>query len=160
MMEQRLHLDIRGSLMRSYYTLSGEAGLEERFSPVFEPGLLPNSSPAKCPSWLTQEDIDFFEAEFRRTGFTGPLNYYRNMDRNWNMTPFLDGAKIIQSTLFIAGDKDPVMDFLSSEFEALEANIPNLTKKVVLKGVGHWTQQEDPAEVNRLLIEFLAQTYN
>jgi pimeloyl-ACP methyl ester carboxylesterase len=40
-------------------------------------------------------------------------------------------------------------------FEALERNVPRLTKKVLLPGAGHWIQQERPDEVNRLLLEFL-----
>jgi pimeloyl-ACP methyl ester carboxylesterase len=83
------------------------------------------------------------------------LNYYRNMDRNWALTPFLDGAKILQPTLFIAGDRDPVIEFTRGAYDNLAVNIPNLRKNVLLPGVGHWTQQERPEEVNRLLIEFL-----
>ena len=77
------------------------------------------------------------------------------MDRNWATTPFLDGAKPRQPALFIAGDKDPVIQMLDEEFKALETNLPNLRKNVTLAGAGHWTQQERPDEVNRLLIEFL-----
>src|SRR5262249_1287294 len=109
----------------------------------------------KWPPWITLEDLGFLEAEYQRTGFTGGLNYYRNMDRNWAMTPFLDGAKILQPALFIAGRKDPVIEFLDEEFHALESNVPNLRQKGVLAGIGHWTEQERPDEVNRLLIQFL-----
>ena len=55
-----------------------------------------------------------------------------------------------------AGEKDPVIEFLGPEFEALERNIPKLTKKLLLPMAGHWTQQERPEDVNRLLLEFLA----
>jgi pimeloyl-ACP methyl ester carboxylesterase len=77
------------------------------------------------------------------------------MDRNWALTPFLDGAKLLQRTLFIAGEKDPVLEFLDEEFDAVETYVPNLWKKAVIPGAGHWIQQERPAEVNRLLIAFL-----
>jgi pimeloyl-ACP methyl ester carboxylesterase len=77
------------------------------------------------------------------------------MDRNWTLTPFLDGAKIIQPTLFIAGDRDPVIEFTHPAYERLASNIPYLKNSVLLPGVGHWTQQERPQEVNGLLIEFL-----
>jgi len=153
--ERYLQSDIRASLLRGLYTLSGQATPEERFRPARDP--VPPSSPAlvKRPPWITEQDVDFLEAEFKRTGFSGGLNYYRNMDRNWALTPFLDGAKILQPALFIAGDKDPVIEFLHAEFEALETNVPNLHKKALLAGVGHWTQQECPEGVNQLLIEFL-----
>jgi pimeloyl-ACP methyl ester carboxylesterase len=155
MAEQYLQADIRTTLLRAFYTLSGQAAPEERFQPVRDPGLPNPPAAAKLPPWLTEEDVEFFAAEFQRSGFTGGLNYYRNMDRNWALTPFLDGAKILQPALFIAGDKDPVIEFLRPEFNALEATVPNLRQKVLLPGVGHWIQQEAPDVVNQLLIEFL-----
>jgi epoxide hydrolase A/B len=156
-MEQYLRADIRGTLLRALYSLSGDAALEERFHPVRDPGPPPMAAtPARLPAWLTEHDLDFLEGEFKRSGFSGPLKYYRNMDRNWVMTPFLDGAKIPQPTLFVAGAKDPVVEFLRPEFDTLETNVPHLTKKVLLPEIGHWIQQEAPADVNGLLIEFLA----
>jgi epoxide hydrolase A/B len=155
--EAVLQANTRRALLSGLYSLSGEVDPKDRWNPVAD-AAAPTAALAtqpKQPSWITQADLDFLEAEYRRTGFTGGLNYYRNMDRNWALTPFLAGAKLMQPTLFITGDKDPVMDFLGEEFEGLETNIPNLRKKVLLPGVGHWTQQERPTEVNRLLIEFL-----
>jgi pimeloyl-ACP methyl ester carboxylesterase len=151
-----LMADVRSSLLKGLYSLSGEAEGEDRWSPVRDPAAPRGSSSApKMPSWLTEDDLNFLVAEYTRAGFTGGLNYYRNMDRNWALTPFLDGAKILQPTLFIAGDRDPVIDFLRGAYERLAINVPNLRKNVLLPGVGHWTQQERPEEVNRLLVEFL-----
>jgi epoxide hydrolase A/B len=155
MAEQHLQADIRTSLLRVLYTLSGQATPEERFRPTRDPGPPPPPAAVKRPHWITEEDVDRLEAEFRSTGFSGGLNYYRNMDRNWAMTSFLDGARILQPALVVVGDKDPVLEFHRQEFESLEANVPNLSKKVLLPGVGHWTQQESPEKVNNLLIEFL-----
>lgn len=153
--DEFLMLDVRASLLRGLYGLSGDAEGADRWSPVRDPAVRGAPTVPKMPPWLTEQDLDFLEAEYQRATFTGGLNYYRNMDRNWALTPFLDGAKIHQPTLFIAGDRDPVIDFLRDEYDALSTNIPNLKKKVLLPGVGHWTQQERPAEVSRLLIEFL-----
>jgi pimeloyl-ACP methyl ester carboxylesterase len=149
--------DPRARLLASFYTLSGTVSDAERWLPARDPKdfLSAAIDESKRPAWISKEDLDFFEAEFKRTGFTGGLNYYRNMDRNWAMTPFLAGAKITQPALFIAGDKDPVIEFLREPYDTLESNAPNLSKKVLIPGVGHWTQQESPDEVNRLLIEFL-----
>jgi len=153
---QFLMSDVRSSLLKGLYSLSGEAEGEDRWSPVRDPAAARGiASPPKMPSWLTEADLDFLVGEYTRTGFTGGLNYYRNMDRNWALTPFLDGAKILQPTLFIAGDRDPVIEFTRGAYDSLAVNIPNLRKNVLLPGVGHWTQQERPEEVNRLLIEFL-----
>ena len=155
--DQILQADVRSTILRGLYTLSGDASPEERWSPVSDPGARSFAPPAppKQPPWITRQDLDFLVAEFERTGFTGGLNYYRNMDRNWAMTPFLDGARILQPALFIAGQRDPVIEFLDEAFESLESNVPNLKEKVLLPGAGHWTQQERPGDVNRLLIEFL-----
>jgi pimeloyl-ACP methyl ester carboxylesterase len=90
-----------------------------------------------------------------RNGFVGGLNYYRNVDRNWALTPFLEGARLRQPTLLITGDRDGVLDFWGEHVEAIERNVPNLRKKLILPGVGHWTQQESSDAVNRALIEFL-----
>jgi len=148
--------DVRSSLLRGLYSLSGEAEEADRWNPVRDPSAPPAvATQPKMPSWLTETDLDFLTAEYQRATFTGGLNYYRNMDRNWAMTPFLEGAKILQPALFIAGERDPVIDFLRDEYDALRTNVPNLKTSVLLPGVGHWTQQESPQEVNRLLIEFL-----
>ncbi len=147
--------DVRMNLLTGLYSLAGEAEGADRWNPVRDPSGPGAPAQVKMPSWLSEADLDFLETEYRAAGFTGGLNYYRNMDRNWAMTPFLDGAKIIQPALFAAGDRDAVIDFLRPAYERLELSMPNLTKKVLLPGAGHWTQQEQPEEVNRLLIEFL-----
>ncbi|MFZ0887111.1 MAG: alpha/beta hydrolase [Candidatus Binataceae bacterium] len=155
--EDIFQADVRTGLLGALYAASGDAALNERWNPVIDPNAPPRppAPPKKLPPWLTEQDLDFFTAEFKRTGFTGGLNYYRNVDRNWALTPFLDGAKLMQPTIFIAGERDAVIEFWNEEFNALEANVPNLKKKATLPGIGHWTQQERPQEVNNLLIEFL-----
>lgn len=111
--------------------------------------------PDRLPPWLKEEDVDYFAREFDRTGFSGGLNWYRNIDFNWKMTPFLDGAKLNQPTLFIAGEVDPVLTMYRGPFEKMEKNVPGLWKKVVLTGAGHWVNQERARECNDLILEFL-----
>ncbi len=106
------------------------------------------------PAWLTKEDLEFFTNEFARTGFRGGLNWYRNIDRNWEMTGAFQGKKINQPALFITGDRD-VVPYNEQAGNAMRFQVPNLTKTVVLPGIGHWTQQEAPDDVNRELLEFL-----
>ena len=155
--EQIFEADVRGSIVNALYSASGEPPADQRWKFAIDPKDAANLMPPapKKPSFVTDADIDFFVDEFKRTGFAGGLNYYRNVDRNWASTPFLDGAKLRQPTLFIAGDRDGVLGFWGEEVDTLEQHVPNLTKKVILPGVGHWTQQERPDEVNRLLLEFL-----
>lgn len=155
--ENAFDADPRSMILGALYSASGDAAPNERWRPVTdpnEPGLA-IVPPKKLPPWITEADIEFFTAEFKRTGFAGGLNYYRNMDRNWALTPFLDGARLRQPTLFIAGDHDAVIEFWGEEYDALERNVPDLRKNAILPGAGHWTQQERPAEVTRLLLEFL-----
>ena len=91
------------------------------------------------------------------TGFRGGLNWYRNIDRNWQLRAPWAGAKITVPALYVVGEHDLVMKFAG--VEQLIANmklfVPQLQKTVILPDCGHWTQQERAAEVNALLIEFL-----
>ena len=101
---------------------------------------------------------DFYASEFKRTGFRGPLNYYRNFDRNWEIQAALAGAPITIPALYVAGDRDfivssPGMDQLLPNLKRL---VPALREIRMIPGCGHWTQQERPAEVNAALLEFLA----
>jgi pimeloyl-ACP methyl ester carboxylesterase len=73
----------------------------------------------------------------------------------WELTPFLNGAKLRQPTLFVAGERDGVISMYRDAFEALPQTVPGLRHRVLLPGAGHWIQQERPEEVNRLLVDFL-----
>ncbi|SPA03855.1 Alpha/beta hydrolase [Cupriavidus taiwanensis] len=113
--------------------------------------------PESLPSWLTNEDLETFVDQFSRGGFAGPINWYRNIDRNWTLTAFLDGARIQQPTMFAAGESDGVIRMAKMEYETLEINVPKLWKKTLIRHAGHWLQQEQPHETSQLLIEFLQQ---
>ena len=156
--EKIFEADVRATIINALYSASGEPPADQRWKFAIDPEAVTSmASPAapKKPGFVTDTDIDFFVGEFTRTGFAGGLNYYRNVDRNWALTPFLDGAKLRQPTLFIAGDRDGILGFWGKQVEEMERNVPNLVRKAILPGVGHWTQQERPEEVNRLLLEFL-----
>ena len=60
-----------------------------------------------------------------------------------------------QPALFITGDKDPVIEMYADWYKNVAKLLPNLRVNVTLPGVGHWTQQERPAEVSGLMIDFL-----
>jgi pimeloyl-ACP methyl ester carboxylesterase len=121
-------------------------------------GLLTQMADAeRLPSWLTDEDVDFYAAEFARTGFRGGLNYYRNIDRNWELMAPFTGLPVRVPALYVAGDQDLVVRFRGAPelIANLTKFVPNLRKTIMLPGCGHWTQQERPAEVNAALLEFL-----
>jgi pimeloyl-ACP methyl ester carboxylesterase len=109
--------------------------------------------PDGLPDWISQEELDHYIAEFSRTGFTGGLNWYRNFDRNWEITADLDGAKIGVPCLFIAGTGDPVLSFTSRD--RVSEVISGPYRELMIEGAGHWLQQERPDEVNAALLEFL-----
>ncbi|HVE95315.1 MAG TPA: alpha/beta hydrolase [Acidimicrobiales bacterium] len=109
--------------------------------------------PAELPGWLPQADLDVFVKTFERTGFTGGLNWYRNIDRNWELSEAWADRPIIQPALFIGGEFDPVLRFTS--LDGLDTLVPGLRGTHLLAGGGHWIQQEQPTEVNELLLEFL-----
>jgi pimeloyl-ACP methyl ester carboxylesterase len=157
--EAEFESDVRTTLLKFLYSCSGDAPPENRWRFVFDSSekcLDSVTVPTTLPSWLTEEDLNVFTKEFERTGFRGGLNWYRNLDRSWELGSFLSGARVRQPSLFVAGEFDVVVTMYRQAFERLEETMPQLRRKVLLPGAGHWIQQERPAEVNRLLIEFLA----
>jgi pimeloyl-ACP methyl ester carboxylesterase len=115
------------------------------------------TSPPALPAWLTEGDLDFYAAEFARTGFSGGLNWYRNIDRNWELLAAYSGAKVTVPALYVAGDRDLVVKFPGAErtIANLANTVPQLRKQIMLPGCGHWTQQERANEVNAAMIGFL-----
>ena len=106
------------------------------------------------PPWLTEEDLRVYVEAFERTGFTGGLNYYRNIDRTWQRTAHLAKRRIEAPALFLTGSLDPLQRFMPAEI--MNGYLTDLREKVVVDGAGHWVQQERPGEVNDALLRFLA----
>jgi pimeloyl-ACP methyl ester carboxylesterase len=156
--EKVLEADPKRSLRMLLYSLSGSIPKEHKWRYVFkmnETALDGCTDPAQLPAWLTSADLDYYTKEFSRTGFRGGLNWYRVQDLFWQETPFLIGRKLLQPTLYIGGEDDVVVELGRASVDNLEKSVPNLWKKVLLPGVGHWTEQEAPNDVNRLFVEFL-----
>ena len=109
--------------------------------------------PDALPEWISQDELDHYITEFSRTGFTGGLNWYRNFDRNWELTAELADMKISVPCLFIGGTADPVLAFTRADRAAEIVSGPY--RQVMIEGAGHWLQQERPDEVNAILLEFL-----
>jgi pimeloyl-ACP methyl ester carboxylesterase len=109
--------------------------------------------PERLPDWLSQAELDHYVTEFERTGFTGPISWYRNLDRNWELTPQLAGSRVTVPSLFIGGTLDPVL--MMTPPAAAEQWLDDHRGTVLVDGAGHWVQQERPAEVNTALLTFL-----
>jgi pimeloyl-ACP methyl ester carboxylesterase len=114
-------------------------------------------APATLPEWLSERDVDFYAGEYQRTGFRGPLNWYRNIDRNWELMAPFAGARVTIPALYVAGDRDMVVAFpgMDQLLANLKRFVPALRSTLMLPGCGHWTQQERPREVNAAIIDFL-----
>lgn len=108
----------------------------------------------ELPAWLSEEELDVFGSTFERTGFTGGINWYRNMHRNWELTEHLSQVRIEMPSLFIAGDRDPVLTMVDPA--GMDGWLDDLRGKVLVPGAGHWVQQEDPGAVNDALVGFLS----
>src|SRR5436190_3468239 len=97
--------------------------------------------PAALPAWITEADVDFYANEFKRTGFRGGLNWYRNIDRNWELFAPFTGAVVTPPALYVAGDRDLVVSFRGMDrlLPVLKQFIPNLRETIMLPRCGHWT---------------------
>jgi len=160
--EKELDEDARRWLLGFYFSASGDAPppdgatgtiatvphgkkMSERFS-----------FPEAMPSWLSDDDLDFYAGEFERSGFTGGLNRYRNVDRDWEDLSVFRGVPIGVPALFIGGDRDGPTIWGAVSIERFPQTLPRLHRSIILPGCGHWTQQERPDEVNEALLDFLA----
>jgi pimeloyl-ACP methyl ester carboxylesterase len=102
---------------------------------------------------ITDDDIAVFAAAFRAGGLRGPINFYRNFHSNWETTAHLTDKQVTAPSLMITAEKDPVLK--PEMADGMERWVPNVRLHHV-QDSGHWTQQEQPEEVNRAMIDFLA----
>lgn len=156
--ERELEADARGWL-RGFYASAG-AG-----APADATGLaiIPRGArmrdkfwePEVLPDWLGEADVDVYAGEFERTGFTGGLNRYRNVDRDWEDMAVVAGLPLAVPYLFIGGADDGGTTMGRAAIERFPETAPHTAGVHVLDHCGHWTQQEQPAEVNRLLVDYV-----
>ena len=165
--EAELERDPRGALRRLLFSglgrrasaAGGNGSAARRWQWCREPAAFVSRmiDPERLPPWLTEADVDFYAGEFARTGFRGGLNWYRNIDRNWELMAPFAGLRVTVPALYVAGDRDLVVRFPGAQqlIANLKTFVPELRATTMLPGCGHWTQQERPAEVNAAVIEFL-----
>jgi pimeloyl-ACP methyl ester carboxylesterase len=113
-----------------------------------------DGSTPKLPAWLSEQELAVYVEAFERTGFTGGLNWYRNIDRNWELTAPFAERRVEAPAMFLTGELDPVRRFMSAEVMAGWVN--DLRAEIVVPGAGHWVQQQAPDVVNSALLEFFA----
>jgi pimeloyl-ACP methyl ester carboxylesterase len=163
--EAELERDARVSLRKILFSGSGDVPRRNPGAASPGAGMVPRSGgfltrmpdPQKLPPWLTEADIDVYASQFEKSGFRGGLNWYRNIDRNWELLAPYAAAPVSIPALYMAGDLDLVVAFprMKEVIADLPRFIPHLRASIMLPGCGHWTQQERPDEVNKAMIEFL-----
>jgi pimeloyl-ACP methyl ester carboxylesterase len=158
--EAEFERNVPSTLRRLYYAASGDAPAEHRLKLVMAPGsgfLDGVPEPEPMPAWLTDADLATISKEFSRTGFGPGLNWYRNVDANWQQTEPWHGAKVLVPALFICGTEEPVIQSAigKSALVDLPRTVPNLVEQIFLEGAGHWVQEERPTAVTDALISFL-----
>lgn len=163
--EKEFEKDARFAVHNLLYSASGDAGPRKGndgtpnpFSMVSrEKGLLSALPMPKITSWLKEKDLEVYAEAFAKTGFSGGLNYYRNLDSNRELLSCFNGLKVTIPALFIVGTRDvglsiPGMDQIISEMKSI---VPNIRQTIFLEDCGHWAQQEKPEEVSAEIISFL-----
>ncbi len=164
--EQELDGDAIGFLRKVLWFASGD-----RPADVVEPDPMTQTTwfgdldaPAGLPPWLEAGDFEAFARAFVRNGFTAPLNWYRNLHRNWELTRAWRNRPIDLPTAFIGGLSDFVVNGgtdgeVGAGVQFMQVLCTDLRRCDLLEGVGHWTQQEAPDEVNASLLAFLADVH-
>jgi pimeloyl-ACP methyl ester carboxylesterase len=150
--ERDIGLTMRTLLGRGFSDPAASLFIEE------DKGFLGDARPDRpLPPWISEADLAIFTEAYEKSGFRGGLNWYRNIDRNWELTAPWQGAQIHQPSLFIAGSNDAVITGLigAKRVGDMERVLPNLQGKLIIEGAGHWVQQERADEVNVALIGFL-----
>jgi pimeloyl-ACP methyl ester carboxylesterase len=154
--EADLERDIAVSLRKFLFAISGDGNLAEFARKQAGDDLLSSlTDPGVMPAWLSPEDLSYYAREFERSGFRGPLNYYRNHNLTWELTSEAPD-KILQPAMFVAGDKDGVVLMAAEALKQMPVNVPDLKINELIPGIGHWTQQEAPDAVNDAILRFLA----
>lgn len=158
--EAELEHNVRLTISSLLYSASGDSEI-----PIEAITMVPRNGgflthlhhPEALPNWLSEADINFYASELSSTGFRGGLNWYRNIDRNWELMAPFAGLQIRVPALFVSGENDLVMKIRGMEMLVpnLKVFVPELRGTIILPACGHWTQQERPEEVNAAIIRFL-----
>ncbi len=158
--EREFEADVRTSLLKFYVAASADAhrSVDGGTTATVAKGTLlldRVSLPDALPDWLSEADLDFYTEQFEYSGFRGPLNRYRNLDRDWIDLRAWTAVPIRQPSLFIGGDRDGPTIWGQNAIKRFPQSLPGLRGSHILERCGHWVQQEKPDDVNRLLVDWL-----
>lgn len=160
--EQEFEADIRTGLKKVYYSACADGMRELQAAP---PNKGPDDNmldgmpdPNPFPSWLSDDELDYYAANFAASGMRGPLNRYRCQNMDWRELSALEGARIAQPAMFVTGELDPVRAFVPGVDmgeEMRKKYADDLRLYEIIPDAGHWVQQEKPQQVNRAILSFL-----
>jgi pimeloyl-ACP methyl ester carboxylesterase len=157
--DDELNRDVPASLRKFFHLLSGDNPINDTARPILIPagGGVLDGHEDRLPSWLSEAELDNFVRQFEGHGFTGGLNWYRNLNRNWELTAPFEGASFAMPAQYVCGARDTVKSFhgLMDYVTSLASTDPNFREPVTLPECGHWIQQERPAETTAILLDFL-----
>ena len=156
--EAGLGRDLRRTFRSQFSSLSGDR--PPSAGGGFPAGMVPRkggvlTDPASLPAWITEADIDVYVAEFTRSGLRGPLAWWRNIDRGWELLAPVAGAQVTVPALYMVGERDFVAAAFASSIAKQATLVPKLRPAIMLAGCGHWTAQERAPEVSAAMIDFL-----
>lgn len=137
------------------YWSSGTPAPEDRWNPFDPDRPMYRRAPVALPPWADPGDVAYAVGEFQRTGFQGPLNYYRSIQPYYDLARAFQGATIRPPAFFLLGEADGIGRIRQITEESLRPALPDLRGFLCLPGVGHWPQQEAPAATNEALLGFL-----
>jgi pimeloyl-ACP methyl ester carboxylesterase len=157
--EAALGNDVRRMFRSLFYSFSGDGTIQTGAGGL-RAGMVPRNgdfltNPASLPSWIRETDVDVYVEEFTRSGFRGAVNWWRNVDRGWELMAPFAGAAVTVPALYLAGDRDIIAAIFRQSIAAQPAFVPKVGPPIMLPGCGHWTQQERAREVNTAMIDFL-----
>lgn len=163
--EAELERDVRQTLRKILFAASGNAGARQMgdrtpnpFGMISRRGGLLSAlpDPEQLPDWLTAADLDAYVEAFAQSGFRGGLNYYRNLDRNWQLQAAFSGATVDIPALFLVGGRDTGLSMpgMRDIIDAMPVLVPRLTDRIIVPDGGHWLPQERPVPVNEAIIAF------
>ena len=159
--EKELEKDILLSLKKIYYWCSAEGYFDKiKTSKDLKSGLLDNiPDPGDRLKWLVNINLKSMVEDFEESGFKGTLNRYRAQEIDWIELQELDEMLITPPSLFIGGEFDPVRSFIRNydAYKNAGKYCSNYKGTFIIKNSGHWVQQENPTEVNKIIKEFLMQ---
>jgi len=163
--EREFSANVAETLLKIMYAASGEAGPRRESDGTPNPFGMVNKTqgllaalpvPESLPSWMTQNDIDVLAREFERSGFRGGLNYYRNLDRNWEQEAEYSDAVVAVPALYLVGERDTGLSIpgMADIIASMTAQVPYLRGTHVIPGCGHWLPQERPEILSTMIIDF------